>query len=1137
MSNNFINQLYIGSVCESAVPTGIVSTGGYGNPNYDPYIPWDKLLSGGAFESDFAYCSLYESGAISGLFYSGYISSAYTGINYIREYSGYQEVFNSGASNVFSYNSTQSGFFTGIISFQNFTGLGEFNFSGRANFGATGEIYGFGQTGYLFTGGVNIAFTGDTWSALSGKVAGTISGVGSYFLRGSGGFGFSNLFLSSGQTHYSGYISGTGNRYTISGSGNELFSGKRTRTSSGFWTGQTLGYRSGFCVDSNIKRDDRLCGEFAPFRTNCEIPGTLDIRISYPESGQVFKIPYLSGTTDLNSLQFQDAGFPPLGTGVFPTGIYFTGILIYDTGDPNRPDDPDSDPDDDPNENIKCPFYDAVNPTCESGNNGTVSFILENSNPLECGIHPPYSGYVSKRFSLESEPEVIFTAAGTSEYPFPSVLTFNNVSESIYTLHLSGLSGYIEVIAPLSAQGGASSEVDIAVLNKTETCLSTDGVVRFQWSGKLDYSILGTSYVGTSTTGFLATGLQAGEYTAFFSENQWCESERVFTLKNQNAPVIRITTTGTTCTGSQAAGEALISVSGGAAPYSINWVYPNSWVGYTGLYANTLTVGDYAVQAIDASGCVSYEQFEIEQINNSLSATASAGTGSALVCCQHSTEEAVKLARISTTAFGGIPPYSYQWKAGGMDFSTGRIINAYPGEYYCEVTDANGCSALTNTITVKATNHCYKVKWSSELVNGDLYQEYIYVAKPGEIPTTVPFKYSVPGEYRIKLSIADGYGRVGINCINIFIKGYTPILIEPPDFDDDKDGVPDDIDPDDDNDGTPDSGDEDDDGDGTPDEDDPDLGGDDNNDGDPDDPNDPPLPPGGGGGDEDDGDGDGDDGDDPNQRNVCCVLLNSGTNDTTCRTHCTVDSSFCKDKDQNNHKSVACLNNGDNCCESCNAQWTPQKGACCICQVVEGEEPYEECICQEISSCDPSAACKKIAIAAGDGFYTHGFASGKNCNESSPDYACPIGICCQDEVPEGQLGEGCGPICVGRLTESECKKKWGTIISRTELTCEAAGATQWHGAWYCSFNPALCCIKGSPSDSSSSCPCQCEENMTCKSCEELIELMQTASPQCNYAGSYSPRSPETPVDQLPDCGDEDTCGCEGSSSAGVGGPT
>lgn len=1133
---NYINQLYLGSVCETSL-SGVTSTGVSGNANYDVNLPWDQLLSGGIIEGLTSYCSIYENGVVSGSFYNGYKSGVYTGLSTIQRYSGFESVFNSGYQyKNFSSGSKHSGDFSGLISLQNFSGIVEVNYSGTANFGITGNIYGF-NLGTVEGTGTNVIFTGTTWSAISGVSQGNISGIGSYVLIGRGGVIYSNIFNSSGYINYNGTISGVGNFYNISGSGTDLFSGQRQIIRSGFWTGKTVGYRTGFCVDGEIRRNPRTtCGDFQPFRSVCGLPGTLDIRITEPPSGQVFKLPYLSG---INSGTWPNNNTSvPIGSGVFPTGIYFTGILIHNTGDPNNPDDDDQDPDDDPNDDLKCPFYDVKHPSCESGNNGQVSFILQNNNPPECLIFPPYSGYVSKRASLDSVGEVIFTAAGTSEYPFPNLLTFDNVEESIYTLHLSGSSGYIELIAPVSAQGGVSSEVDIAILNKADNCFTSDGVVRFQWSGYLEYGILGTPYVGSSTTGFLATGLQAGEYTVNFSENQWCGAERLFNIQSENKPVVSISTTGIECTGNPNDGSALISISGGFPPYSVSWLYPNFVTGYTGLYRNDLTAEDYAIQIVDASGCLNYGQFEIGYRTNQLTASAFITTGSRLVCCQHSRESDVDLPVLKARPENGIPPYTYEWYIGENTFvASGVSITGYPGEYKCRVTDSVGCTAETNSIDVTTTNHCYKVKWSSELLNGGLYQEYIFIAEPGDLPTSVPFIYSVPGTYLVKLSIADGFGRVGIDCITIRIQGYTPITNPPPDLDTDNDGWPDVIDDDDDGDGLLDIIDGDDDGDGTPDEDDDDEGGvdPDEDDDDEDDPNDPPLPPGGGGGDDPDGDGDDGDGDDPNGRNVCCVLLNSGINDNECRTHCTADATFCKGKDQNSHKVSQCFGGGD-CCDSCDNQWQPQKGACCICRLVEdGPEPYEECECFEISSCDPNNACKKEAIASGPDYYTHGFNSGKNCDETSPDYACPIGICCKGKVPNGELGDGCGPICVGRMTESACKRDWGSIIDRNALTCEAAGAIEWNGSWFCSFNPAMCCITASPSDSSSSCPCECLEDSSCKECAELIALKQSTSPQCNYAGGATPRDENTPVDQLPQCGVD--CPCEGSSSGGVGGPT
>jgi hypothetical protein len=1136
----YINELYLGSVCESQILTSGTgnSYGPSGLSNYDPNIPWDQLLSGGRIEGGNGYCSLYETGVISGSFYSGYFTKNYTGLETTIRYSGFEAGFHSGVRSLtYASGSIESGVFTGSLSLNHFNGILELYFSGTANFGITGQIYGFGLGNYDASVGIPFSYSGSTWSALSGQITGIINGTGSYLLMGRGPALFTGRVNESGWVDYNGTISGTGSLYHISGSGSSAFSGKQQILRTGYWTGQILGYRSGFCLDDIIEKRDG-CGSFQPFRTNCDLPGTLDIRISSPNDKQVFKLPFLQSGNRPPVNVFDTVSFPPFGN-VYPTGIDFTGILVHNTGDPNNPDDNDTD-NKNPNDGVKCPFYDVQSPTCQVGNNGTVSFIIENTDGNECGVFPPYSGYVSKRFGLEGTEEVLFTAVGSTGQSFPSILTFSNVSESIYTLHLSGASGYIELAAPVSAAGGVSSDVDIAVIQKATNCFTSNAIVRFGWSGKLSYGIDGTSYNGVSTTGFVATGLGVGDYTAYFSENAWCDSERGFTIKSSNSPLISSTTTGLTCTGGVDNGRALLSVSGGFPPYSAKWLYPDSVTGFTGLFKTGLAQGTYTIQVTDSSGCSEYHFLEVDYQNNGLYADVILHSGAATVCCQAATEAGDLNPILGVRVKGGVPPYTYVWKNGGIAYASGNVTQeVYAGDHSCLVTDANGCSTETNTYSVTSTNHCYKVKWSSEHIHGGLYQEQEYVLKPGEIPTTVPFTYNVPGDYLIKLSIADGFGRVGISCITIGIRGYEEIQEPPPpddpqppdgnDHDTDGDGTPDDLDNDDDNDGIPDENDPDIDGDGIPNENDPDFHP-------PDQP--PPFPPvvppdqppGG-------DNGDGDDGHDPNQRNVCCILLNSGINDNVCRTTCTSDSSFCKGKDSANHKVSVCNGNGIDCCNTCKDKWTPQVGVCCVCRIVDGPEPYEDCTCHHISSCDPDNACRKLVIEAGTDYYTHGFSAGKNCDVSSADYGCPAGICCQGTVPGGQLGDGCGPLCVGRMTEAECKRNWGTIIDTTSLTCTDAGATTWNGSTYCSFNPALCCITASPSDSSSNCPCVCNEWSGCKTCSDLLDTMKAASPQCNYAGTWTPRSSNTPANEVPSCGTKGVCPCPGSSSYGVGGPT
>ena len=1138
----YSNQFFLGDICESREGEDFDSV-------YDPSRVYADIFSGVKHEYKMGYCVFNNTGYLSGSFNSGYIIQNSTGELDIISCSGYEsKIQNSGNEFVyFDGDSAQSGYISGYLNLFNFTGVLEIDSSYSIyNFTNTGDVYGFGL-GQVTDSITTTSSLGDSWSALSGITSGVFRGTGYFYLSGSGSF-----CISGSGSRY-GFVNGHSNgrgvcSHYFSGDGecSSIATGYSFINRSGIWDAKVSGYQSGYCVSDKTNFEDQGCGDFAPLRSNCAVKGNLNVKITYPVNNQVFKIPFAQNPL-LGSTSISDASnkFPAVGSTIIGTGINFTGtILPGDDG--NDPTDGDVDGDGDDDEVIDhCPFSDAIYPTCAKGNDGKVTYNLQNDNYLACGIKPPYSGTVTQRETYESEETVIFQGVGGSKYPFPTNLSFDNLEAGIYTLHLSGESGSLDLNAHIWATG--NTIVSTEIIKKPSSCSSSDGIIRFKWNGYLDYALEDTIFAGYSTTGFIATGLPHGRYKSIFRQNKWCNTFDSFYLESDNEPDISIITTGTSCGGAGNDGQAGIYINGVNTPYSCKWIYPSEVFGDTDLIKTNLSTGLYSIDITDSVGCVFNRELQIGVNSKNLGIYTKFLDDSedGLVCCQMDKESAyITPPLVYAFGYGGSPPYTYSWSQDDHEFHDGQFVIGYPGKYNATVTDSVGCTYTSEPRIISATNRCLKIRWSSQDAFGKQYQEKVVVVNEKDLPLEIPFKYTVPGKYIIKLSISDGYGRSGIDCVNIFVKGF--VVVDPPPQD------PDNEDPDDNgNDGdnkppinpdpeTPDGdsfGDTHDDGSGN-------GGGGiiDIEDPQPPDVFPPPIPPrpdpngddpdgggdGGGGG----GGGDG-------ETKVCCGLLSAGTNDLVCRTHCFADTSFCKDRPAARYQTAAK-------CADCANLWQPQGGACCTCRFIEGATPdlnYEECTCTDVISCDPDSACAKLVLAAGgeqNGYYTHGFKLGGSCDISSPDYTCPAGICCVGATPYGLVGEVgengnlCGDTCFGRMTPSKCFAERGYIKSYTALTCAEAGVVEWDGKQYCKFNPATCCIKASPVDSNTSCSCYCSESSTCKDCEEQLAALIASDPDslCNYSGGASPY-----VDLLQSktCA-EMQCACSPAGSHAVGGP-
>jgi hypothetical protein len=156
---------------------------------------------------------------------------------------------------------------------------------------------------------------------------------------------------------------------------------------------------------------------------------------------------------------------------------------------------------------------------------------------------------------------------------------------------------------------------------------------------------------------------------------------------------INVTSTPAAC---PALGSISVTATGGAAPYTYQWIN----LGTSNVVATTATAnlpaGGYKVVVTDANGCVAFNDsaqiWNSSQFNINVSSTpASCTNGSATV----------------TSVTGGTAPYSYLWS---NNATTSSINNLVKGNYSVAVTDANGCTDYgyiyinqTPNITVNTT--------------------------------------------------------------------------------------------------------------------------------------------------------------------------------------------------------------------------------------------------------------------------------------------------------------------------------------------------------------------------------------------------------------------------------------------------
>ena len=308
--------------------------------------------------------------------------------------------------------------------------------------------------------------------------------------------------------------------------------------------------------------------------------------------------------------------------------------------------------------------------------------------------------------------------------------------------------------------------------------------------GTSPYTILWNTGANT----FTITGVCAGVYSAVITDANGCTATVTVPVSNSNAPTVTLSITNETCFGS-CDGSATATPSGGTPPYTYLW-NPN---GQTTQTATGLCSGTYFVQVIDANGCISTDsvaisgptQIQTNQIvintdcgvcNGSITLGPSGGTGpytylwlpglqttpsinalcagvytvtitDANGCTQQYaipiTNMNAPLVTItttnvicngscdgtaSTTVSGGVPPYTYLWSTGAITTSINALC---PGNYWVQVTDANGCTTtITFTITEPPAIIFSQSIINNPLCNNDCNGDITVIPSGGTLPFT-----------------------------------------------------------------------------------------------------------------------------------------------------------------------------------------------------------------------------------------------------------------------------------------------------------------------------------------------------------------------------------------------------------------
>ena len=236
-----------------------------------------------------------------------------------------------------------------------------------------------------------------------------------------------------------------------------------------------------------------------------------------------------------------------------------------------------------------------------------------------------------------------------------------------YTATVTDASGCTATAVAVVSQ---PSPIELTTVAENPKCYNgADGTAEVTVTGgTAPYTYLWSTGDKTSKV----TGLTQGTFTVTVSDAKGC-SKFVDVVLTNPAPLKPVPTiTNIKCNGSKT-GAISLDITGGTAPYTVNWSNGANGANITGLAAGT-----YIANITDSKGCKLVASYEVKQ-PAALVLTVSPKN----VKCNGETNGSASIA-----INGGVAPYATLWSTGSTALS---VTGLAAGTYGVTVTDANGC--------------------------------------------------------------------------------------------------------------------------------------------------------------------------------------------------------------------------------------------------------------------------------------------------------------------------------------------------------------------------------------------------------------------------------------------------------------
>ncbi|WP_298238093.1 T9SS type B sorting domain-containing protein [uncultured Algibacter sp.] len=335
--------------------------------------------------------------------------------------------------------------------------------------------------------------------------------------------------------------------------------------------------------------------------------------------------------------------------------------------------------------------------TCENADDGTITIAAQNFDTTN-GFQYSMDNGTTWITQLTSPVTVSGLAAGTYNIQVRYEDAVNTCNFSFTeVINAPGILGVSTSISPATCIDGA-----------TITATANGGTSAYTFE-LLDTAL---ALIANIPNNGIITNVLAGSYIVRVTDANGCTETTALTINAPTLPTATISVASDYCFDSTNGATLIVDATGGQPPYEYSL---NGGPFSANNTFNNLTPGTYDIIVRDTYGCV--YNIPTQTIANQLTATAAL---TKTLDCTTTPD-----AEVAITVSGGTTPYTYEVSFNGGTFNTVgnppyTYNNGQVGDYQYRITDALGCTTLTNVVTIQAiTNPSATAITTDVFCNGD----------------------------------------------------------------------------------------------------------------------------------------------------------------------------------------------------------------------------------------------------------------------------------------------------------------------------------------------------------------------------------------------------------------------------------